>query len=146
MLAILLMVITACALHYSPQEVAASLPATPVQTTEQHLLSALFLTKLQAAAADFYSSYLTNAPGVFEYDVAVVRTEAAANGGYRITFSLSPFVGAHIDVGRDEATFEVSISGEVQLVQYNHLESFPLPEPLTGLLKQPLPSPSAKAN
>ena len=119
----------------------------PPQDTKEmmvhDILMLLLGPEIDKAVSDYYSKYFTEPPLVYPYEIEIVKIERI--DGFRtfhflITLETTPVFGAHNPVGRDRLTFEIAptIPGQLQLKNFEHLESFELPPHLQGLMKQKL--------
>lgn len=118
------------------------------QTTEdsnelmiKDILMLLLGEEIEKAVNDYYSTYLTESPFVYPYEVEIVHIERV--DGFRsfhflITLEVAPVVGPHISVGKDRLTFEIAptIPGQIQLKKFKHLETHELPPRWQNIIKQ----------
>jgi Protein of unknown function (DUF3888) len=96
--------------------------------------------EIQKAVNNFYSSYLSDPPTVYPYQIEiinVVRIGEFRSFHFLITLEATPVVGAHDQVGKDRITFEIepTIPSQIKLTKYKHLESYDLPPHLKNLIK-----------
>ncbi len=107
----------------------------------QDMLMILLGNHIDKAVSDYYSEYLTESPLVYPYQVDMVNVERV--GEFRtfhffITLETTPVVGPHLSVGKDRMIFEIAptISGQVRLKKFEHLETHPLPPHWQHIIKQ----------
>lgn len=105
------------------------------------LLINTYLKHQQDASDDFYDEYFIINPTVAFYNVWVkdISVNSSTNPTGTITFISTPFVSAHWNVGIDEITFSADYVGNVELVEFKHIISYPLPDHLKSLIKKPIP-------
>ncbi|MBK3493527.1 DUF3888 domain-containing protein [Viridibacillus sp. YIM B01967] len=105
----------------------------PAEKSKEELMMDLFLSVLSPnidmAVANYYSDLLTERPGVYPYQINIINMERI--GEYRsfeflITLEVTPVVGPHIEVGKDQLTFNIS-PGNVKLTKFKHIETYELP-------------------
>jgi len=119
---------------------------TPLQDTKEmkvnDILMLLLDPQIEKAVSDYYSEYLTETPLVYPYQVEIVNVDRI--GGFRtfdllITLEVTPVVGAHISVGKDRLTFEISpdiIPDQIKLKKFEHLETYELPPNWQNIIKR----------
>ena len=105
----------------------------PAEKSKEELMMDLFfsllLPNVQEAVSNYYSDYLTTSPLVYPYQIKILKMERT--NGYRgfmflVTIEVTPVVGPHNPVGRDQLTFSITPS-EVLLKEFKHLETYELP-------------------
>lgn len=102
----------------------------------------LLIPEIQKAVNEFYEPYLSIAPTVVAYlgDAKMIDIVGETDSSrYTVTVEAEPYIGPHIQVGRDSITFDVLADGTVNLKNYEHLKSYELPPHLQSLIKKPLP-------
>ncbi|QIB68528.1 DUF3888 domain-containing protein [Aminipila butyrica] len=109
-----------------------------LQADSKIVLINTYLNYIQEASEDFYGEYFTISPTVAYYYVWVKEISSEQSIG-SITFISTPFVGPHDTVGLDEISFTADYTGKVELKEFKHIKSYPLPEHLKSLMKQPIP-------
>lgn len=114
----------------------------PTEKSQEELMMDMFLSLLlptiQEDVANYYSDYLTTSPLVYPYEVKILNMERENNyRGYlfSLTIEVLPMLGAHNAVGRDQLTYTIDPT-EVTLTEFEHLESFELPDHLKGNIKK----------
>lgn len=61
--------------------------------------------------------------------------------GYRgflflVTIEVTPVVGPHIEVGKDQLTFSISAGSGVSLKNFKHIETYELPKNWQDIIKE----------
>jgi len=114
----------------------------PAEKSEEELMMDLFLSLLSPnidkAVSTYYADFLTITPLVYPYQINILNMERIQ--GYRsfefsVTIEVTPVVGPHIEVGKDQLTFKIS-PGKVKLQQYKHIETDELPPNWQHIIKQ----------
>ena len=83
------------------------------------------------AVADYYKNIFSETPG---YDISTIKilNIERPNGNrttkFNIKIEVTPFFGPHITVGRDIISVELSYPGIQELISFQHVEDYPLPE------------------
>ena len=89
----------------------------PAEESKEELMMDLFfsllLPNVQEAVSNYYSDYLNTSPLVYPYQIKILKMERT--NGYRgymflVTIEVTPVVGPHIPVGRDQLTFSITPS------------------------------------
>lgn len=114
----------------------------PAEESKEELMMDLFFSLLlpdvQKAVSNYYSDYLNTGPLVYPYQIKIVKMERT--NGYRgfmfsVTIEVTPVVGPHIEVGRDQLTFSITPS-EVILKNFKHMETYDLPPNWQDIIKK----------
>ena len=114
----------------------------PAEQSKEELVTdmffALLLQNIQEAVSNYYSDYLTTSPLVYPYQIKILNMERT--NGYRgfvflITLEVTPVVGPHNPVGRDQLTFSITPS-EVKLKEFKHMETYELPPNWQDIIKK----------
>ena len=114
----------------------------PAEESKEELMMDLFfsllLPNVQEAVSNYYSDYLNTGPLVYPYQIKIVKMERT--NGYRgfmflVTTEVTPVVGPHIEVGRDQLTFSITPS-EVILKNFKHMETYDLPPNWQDIIKK----------
>lgn len=114
----------------------------PPERSKEELVMDMFFSllspKIDEAVSNYYSNYLTISPLVYPYQIQIVNMERT--NGYRgfmfeITIEVTPVVGPHIEVGKDQITFDITPS-EVKLKKFEHLETYELPPNWKNIIKK----------
>lgn len=108
------------------------------ESLEHSALVYLLTNELQEHTDRFYEPYYTLHPTIAYY-MTTVKNVSNQDGQINITFSTLPYIGPHDTIGEDEITLGIRHSGEIALVDFKHLKSYPLPENLRSLEKGALP-------
>ena len=114
----------------------------PAEESEEELVMDLFfsllLPNIQEAVSNYYSDYLTTSPLVYPYQIKILKMERTNH--YRgfifsVTIEVTPVVGPHNPVGRDQITFSITPS-EVKLKNFKHMETYELPPNWQDIIKK----------
>lgn len=109
------------------------------ESKEEHVMDMFFLLLLpniQEAVSNYYSDYLTESPLVYPYQIKILNTERTNNSFmFSVTLEVTPVLGAHNPVGRDQLTFSIAPS-EIKLKDFKHMETFELPPHLQDFIKK----------
>jgi hypothetical protein len=114
----------------------------PTEESEEELVMDLFLSLLlpniDKAVSKYYADFLTITPLVYPYQIKILNMERP--NGYRsflfkVTIEVTPVVGPHIEVGKDQLTFSISTS-RVKLGKFKHIETYNLPPNLQHIIKK----------
>ena len=114
----------------------------PAEESKEELVMDLFfsllLPNVQEAVSNYYSDYLTISPMVYPYQIKILKMERT--NGYRgfiflVTVEVTPVVGPHNPVGRDQLTFSITPS-EINLKNFKHMETYELPPNWQDIIKK----------
>jgi len=107
--------------------------AEPLDSTELQLQDIVFLLlgePIATAVDDFYSAAYNIHPVVYPYEIELEQLRRP-NGNrsypFLITIVTTPVIGAHNSAGKDRITFAISPGPIIKLVNFEHIESYPLP-------------------
>jgi len=97
---------------------------------EDVIITALVPT-INAAIDDYYKTFLTESPLYDSTSINILDIERP--NGYRtwhfiINIEVSPFIGPHITVGKDKISIDLSYPGIPEILKFEHIEDYPLPE------------------
>ena len=92
------------------------------------LIIALFIEDITEEIMNFYSEYYSGEIAVYNYEVTIVDIEKKEPGFISVKFGVTPQVGAHNPLGYDELSYRVDSSGNKELVGYEHLKTYEVPE------------------
>ncbi|MFL0584978.1 DUF3888 domain-containing protein [Solibacillus silvestris] len=115
----------------------------PAEESKEELMMDLFfsllLPNVQKAVSNYYSDYLTTSPLVYPYQIKILKMERT--NGYRgflflVTIEVTPVVGPHIEVGKDQLTFSISAGSGVSLKNFKHIETYELPPNWQDIIKE----------
>lgn len=86
---------------------------------------------IDTAIEDYYKTLLTESPFYDSTSIKILDIEQP--NGYRtwhfiIHLEVSPFIGPHITVGKDRISIELSYPGISEIIKFEHIEDYPLPE------------------
>ncbi|MFJ7730630.1 DUF3888 domain-containing protein [Lysinibacillus sp. NPDC097231] len=96
----------------------------------------LLLPNIQEAVSNYYSDYLTESPLVYPYQITILNLERIGTSFmFSVTLEVTPVLGAHNPVGRDQLTFSIAPS-EIKLKDFKHMETFELPPHLQNFIKK----------
>lgn len=109
-----------------------------VQSIRDNALVWTYLSRIQERSDNFYAVYYTVTPSIVSYETTV-REVYEKDGLIYITFTSLPYIGPHDTIGEDEITFSVKYTGEIEMQDFKHLKSYPLPDNLKDIEKGPLP-------
>ena len=111
--------------------------ATKEEITDE-LVIALFIEDITNVVTNFYSEYYSGEIAVYNYEIAIVDIEKKEPGFISVKFGVTPQVGAHNPLGYDELVYRVDSSGNKELVGYEHLKNFEVPEKFQKYMIKPL--------
>lgn len=102
------------------------------------LFLSLLLSNVQDDVSNYYSDYLNTIPLVYPYQINILKMERT--NGYRgfmflVTIEITPVVGPHIPVGKDQLTYSITPS-EVKLEKFKHIEFYELPPNWQDIIKK----------
>ena len=100
------------------------------------IVMTLLMPELVNSVNSFYSQYLSQNPTIMTYFGCHITD---IQEKYTIAVEVTPFVGAHIPVGKDRITLHFDTSGVIEVKKYEHLESYELPPHKQSLIIKPLP-------
>ena len=101
------------------------------------LVIALFIEDITNAVTNFYSEYYSGEIAVYDYEIVIVDIGKKEPGFIYVKFGVAPQVGAHNPLGYDELVYRVDSSGEKELVGYEHLKNFEVPEKFQKYMLKP---------
>ncbi|MEW8995737.1 DUF3888 domain-containing protein [Clostridium sp.] len=99
----------------------------------------LLIPHIQKEINNYYKDYLTELPIVFPYSVDIVSAKRKNGSGYLIELEVivHPFVGAINTVGDDRMIIETGAFGSVEIKEFEHIKSYPLPWNWQHIIKKP---------
>ena len=101
------------------------------------LVIALFIEDITNAVTNFYSEYYSGEIAVYDYEIVIVDIGKKEPGFIYVKFGVAPQVGAHNPLGYDELVYRVDSSGKKELVGYEHLKNFEVPEKFQKYMLKP---------
>ena len=108
----------------------------------QDLLMVYLNEKVDEDVNHYYEKYLKVPVSVYPYQVEFINIELL-NGfrgfDFKVVINVTPVVGPHISVGKDQHTYEISygIPGNAKLLNFNHLETVTLPPHWQHIIRRP---------
>ncbi|MDM5246573.1 MULTISPECIES: DUF3888 domain-containing protein [unclassified Lysinibacillus] len=101
-----------------------------------NMFFSLLLPNIQETVSKYYSDYLTERPLVYPYQIKIINMERTGTDFmYSVTLEVTPVLGAHNPVGRDQLTFSIT-PNEIKLKNFKHMETFELPPHLQDIIKK----------
>lgn len=101
--------------------------ATKEEITDEMVI-ALFIEDITNELTNFYSEYYSGEIAVYNYEVTIVDIKKKEPGFISVKFGVTPQIGAHNPLGYDEMAYRVDASGNKELVGYEHLKNYEVPE------------------
>ena len=103
----------------------------PDGTLYQDVIMTALAPTIQKAVNDYYQKILKESPG-FDPSLAKI-TKIERPNAYRTTYFIieieaMPYFGPHIETGRDRVTISLKYGQEPEVLKFEHLEDYPLPE------------------
>jgi len=103
----------------------------PPKDSTEELYQHIFLTLLDPYISDaiygYYGKSYIHAP----WDVKIINVERGnyfETGMFKMAIEVAPYVGAHNAVGVDHITLVIEAGGDVEVVDFNHIKSYPIPD------------------
>lgn len=94
------------------------------------ILTALSPT-INTAIADYYKTLLTESP-LYDSTAIKILNIQRPNGDrtslFIINIEVKPFIGPHITVGKDRISIKLSYPGLQEILKFEHIKDYPLPE------------------
>lgn len=115
-----------------------SINNTTEKQIKDELIISFFATDIENAVHEYYSDYFSVPLEVYNYEIEIVDL-SKANNIITIRLGLTPQIGAHNPVGYDEIVFQVDYKGKKELVSFEHIKSYSLPERFNTYITTPLP-------
>ncbi len=115
-----------------------NLPVPPEKSTEElyhDLFISLLSDDIQKHVNEYYSILLKDDPLVYPYEVYIKqakRTQGYRSFRFTVVMEVTPVIGAHNSVGKDELTYDIQ-PGHAKLIKYKHLETYEIPPHLKGV-------------
>jgi uncharacterized protein DUF3888 len=86
---------------------------------------------INMAIADYCKNILSISPFYNSSTIKILNIERP--NGYRtwyfiVNMEVRPFVGPHLLVGKDRISIELSYPGHTNILSFEHIEDYPLPE------------------
>ena len=102
--------------------------STTKEEITDELVIALFIEDIANEVTNFYSEYYSGEIAVYNYEVTIGNIEKKEPGFISVKFDVTPQIGAHNPLGYDELVYRVDSRGNKELVNYEHLKNFEVPE------------------
>ncbi len=102
--------------------------STTTEEITDELVIALFIEDITEEIMNFYSEYYSGEIAVYNYEVTMVDIGKKEPGFISVRFGVTPQVGAHNPLGYDELGYRVDSRGNKDLICYNHIRNYELPE------------------
>lgn len=109
------------------QQEAFSVSAVTEDEIKDELIIAVFIESIRKHVRDFYSEFYAGEVAVYNYETEILEVEKP-NGLITIKFGVTPQIGAHNPLGYDELTYTINSSGSGQMIKYEHIKDYPVPE------------------
>lgn len=97
----------------------------------QDVILTALSTTINTAIEDYYKNILTVSPLYDSSFIKILNIERP-NGDrtwyFIINIEVKPFIGPHIPVGKDRISIELSYPGLQEILSFEHVEDYPLPE------------------
>lgn len=86
---------------------------------------------INKAVIDYYKNIFTESPLYDQTSIKILNIERP--NGYRtwhfiINIEVDPFIGPHITVGKDRLSIDLSYPNYPEVLKFEHVEDYPLPE------------------
>ena len=102
--------------------------STTKEEITDELVIALFIEDITNEITNFYSKYYSGEIAVYNYEATIVDIGKKEPGFISVKFGVTPQIGAHNPLGYDELVYRVDSSGNKELVGYEHLKNYEVPE------------------
>jgi len=115
------------------------LPENSKEAIYRDVSISLLIPHIQKEINNYYKDYLTELPIVFPYSVDIVNAKRKNGSGYLIELEVivHPFVGAINTIGDDRMIIETGAFGSVEIKEFEHIKSYPLPWNWKHIIKKP---------
>ena len=103
----------------------------PQDILYQDVIITALAPTISAAIDDYYKnvlSYLPTYDSPFIKILNIERQNGNSTSHFIINIEVRPFIGPHITVGKDRISIELSRMGLPVILQFEHVEDYPLPE------------------
>lgn len=105
-----------------------SVSAVTEEEIKDELIIAVFIDGVRKYVLDYYSEFYARQIAIYNYETVILETEKTGDGLINIKFGVTPMIGAHNPLGYDEILFSVDSAGHGQLVKYEHIKDYTIPE------------------
>lgn len=116
-----------------------SMHSTTKEEITDELVTALFIEEITNEIMGFYSEYYAGEIAVYNYEASVVDIGKKEPGFIFIKFGITPQIGAHNPLGYDELSYRIDSRGNGEMVKYEHLKNYEVPERFQKYIIKPLP-------
>ena len=103
----------------------------PQDILYQDVIITALAPTISGAIDDYYKnilSYLPTYEGPFIKILNIERQNGNSTSHFIINIEVKPYIGPHITVGKDRISIELSRVGLPVILQFEHVEDYPLPE------------------
>lgn len=98
------------------------------------------MPQINQSVDNYYKDYFNYLPGVAPYYGGKVLSIQHRDSepqknipySYEVVVQIQPYIGPHISVGKDNLTFRVFAGGKAQLENFDHVESYEIPQRYSG--------------
>lgn len=101
---------------------------TTKEEITDELVIALFIEDITKEITGGYSEYYSGKIAVYNYEVTILDIGKKEPGFISVKFGVTPQIGAHNPLGYDELVYRVDSIGNKELIDYNHLKNYEVPE------------------
>ncbi len=101
------------------------------ETIYQDALMTVLAPTLNSATDEYYKTILREMPGFGPSEAKIIniqRPNGDRTAYFLIEIEVAPYLGPHITVGRDRILLELKYGSPPQVLAFEHLEDYPLPE------------------
>ncbi|WP_431603158.1 DUF3888 domain-containing protein [Clostridium beijerinckii] len=86
---------------------------------------------------NYYKEYLTESPTIAPYSVDIINVKRIGGNRIQLDVITHPYVGPHITVGDDRMIIEIAAYGSIEIKNFEHVKSHPLPWNWKYIIKKP---------
>ena len=104
-----------------------SVSAVTEDEIKDELIIAVFIESIRKHVQDYYSEFYAGEVMIYNYGTDILEVEKSS-GLITIKFGVTPQIGAHNPLGYDELTYTIDSSGSGQMIEYEHIKDYPVPE------------------
>ena len=86
---------------------------------------------IDTAIDDYYKNVLSELPSYDSTSIKILNIERPNDNrtwNFIINIEVTPFIGPHIMVGKDRISIKLSSPGLQEMLSYDHVEDYPLPD------------------
>ncbi len=103
---------------------------------KNELIIAMFVENITTDIEQFYLDNPVCCVVIYNYEVDILEIEKTENSLIIVKFGVTPQVGAHNPVGYDELIYSVDVFGNIELINYEHIKDYEIPERFKDNTKQ----------